>query len=308
MINCDEFNIQYQPNHCVPKIKYFGITDEMILFKDYDINGNIKTICINPCHPNKPSITINEGVVFYLNKLTNEYIRFDQENYKNICGKAYIDNIYDNDLTYSISIEQIDFSEVGIISNLTLYRPYDYFIKDVSKNGEIINFFKEENDIISNLFEKRMKEIDGESYSKNICQKAFYYTIDKDKIEKTLYDENQDINSLIILDNILEKPQLTLNNKILYFLNDNNEYQKFQNDFYQNIDVKVYQPSDFFNNEENYIDNFYYVRIFKKDPSKDMILGDKQLNSFQNYELIDVLDDQTIEYRMIPNYLSSLLQ
>jgi len=305
-------NVQYCPKTCTPKLKYFGITDDMVSCVEKDDLGNIKTLCINADYPNPPKLTVQDYKAMYYDTINKEYVDFDSTLYNNIYVKAYKDNVYGDSSSYSISIEQQDCSKKAIISNITLYRPSDYYIKNVSNDGQHIKLTTPAADSISSALNKKIQEL---NLLPDICQKAFYYEIKDKDINFILNSLNSPSNqygstnkdySIILKDNLIEKPFFTITGGSLQYLDSNGEYKNFEDNLYQNVQLQVFRTKTLMGSSQT-IDNDFIIRISQKDFYEPMILADKALFPFQNYAIGNILDDGTIIQLPIQNSFSGLL-
>jgi hypothetical protein len=304
---------------CIPKIKYFGISNE-ILDKEnpfiYDRNGKVTTLIFRDdlFESDKPPISIVDSSIWHYDSSKKSYTPFDKNLYKNIDYDFYQENFNDKTITplYSISIKQYDETMPAIFSDKTINKEFDYKIKiDRDINNEIqISKFKLTEDF-SNFYNNSIYALDKDQMfvnSSNIpkdisCAHSLYYFIPQKYVSDIKSNKNsQSIHSIEISSclDIDSKPDLTLNNGVVQYLDlDLNIYQNFNSNSYENVKANAYNLETLFNKNNIFLSQkygnapYYLLKITQEDCSKEMKFGNLNIQPVKSYDLKSISDDGT---------------
>jgi len=324
---------------CTPKIKYFGINPKILDSKNpliYNSDGSLNKINLKTdlFESDMPAITIDGGSVLYYSKLSHKYQKFDSDFYDNVAfdvKKESFDKVQP-EVWYSISLSPADPSKPMIFGQMQIYDRADYNIETSNKKC-ITNCINEDcglnmklyeiSDNISDLYNDRLSQNDSNMSSykplsimqdDRKCSNAFYYTIKKSPdsiIDYKLNNNGKTIDSIIIDQYSNNKPDLTLSNgKIQYLDLNSDSYKDFDQNHYSNIRAVGYDLRSLVTSGVSFNPSPYFlIRISQEDTFKPAILGNYVIYPNKSYMLNDVSEDGTyVDCTPIPMGLNVLLQ
>ena len=322
------------PSIPIPRIISKDINPHLISCAKYDddlINRNIVGIELyDSVYQNggQPDLILDSGNIVFWNHQSNEYIKFDPDLVDNVYSKIIYNKASKNaPESYVVVVEPLNCELPMVLSNVTLYTPTNYNIKDVSTDGnhiEISRFTQLQSFFSSSFLSSGNSSLvttsnpDLPEYQGNANN--FYYKINPNAVQGYCKSINNiteghcnisnNSNTRFELTDLTYKsksnfdklPALKLSGGSLQYLNQDNIYENFDTSLYQNLKVKAYQPGTL-------DDNYYVLVIGQSDLNKPAIFGDQTLYPFQNYMIGNggVLSDGTIDLVQISNLDSYIL-
>jgi hypothetical protein len=320
---------------CTPKIKLFNIEPSILDPKNPITYNNDVVDKINFKKNleeyQKPLITIDGGSVLYYSKTDHAYKTFPSGYYENVYPDFFLENFNINiEPKYSISIKPLDCSKPMIFGNKILKQNDNAFIKiDRDINDDIIIKKIPLSSDITTYFNNKFFSIGSDSINfdnpavsiakDTTCIKSFYYFIPKKySLGYELNYDGKTINSINIDPNQEIKPDLTISNgKIQYLDIKLDEYKDFDPSVYKNIKVLAFDMDNLLDKHSGCSSTptcdgsapYYVLRIMQDNVSKEMILGNLNMEAQESYQLKSISDDgKNIEViEIVKDYANLLL-